>query len=64
MLKFIFAMHFDLSHVVAAVSGATGYGIASYAARIFPMPKNPYLKWIVQVIQFALSNPDKANVQP
>jgi hypothetical protein len=50
----------DLGHISAAIGGATAYGIASYAARTFPMPQNPYGAWLVRVIQYALSNPDQA----
>lgn len=54
------AWNYIAGHWQAWLSGATGYGIVSYAARTVPVPDNKWLKWLVGIFQFAAANPDKA----
>lgn len=50
-------MHIDLHSLFA---GAATYGVLAYAAQTFPTPQNAYARWAVGVLQFALSNREKA----
>lgn len=52
-------MHFIAMHVGGWMEGAAAYGVLAYASRTIPIPANPWAKWIVGVLQFALSNVEK-----
>lgn len=47
----------DFKHIL---EGSFLYGVTSYAMRTFPQPNNIYAKWVLGVIQYAVSNPDLA----
>jgi hypothetical protein len=52
-------INFHAIHWQGFVSGAFAYGVAAYAARTIPIPDNRWARWIVGVLQFALSNAEK-----
>jgi len=51
-------MHFNVTQML---QGAAVYGAAAYAARTIPIPSNPWLKWVVGIFQYVLSNVEKGN---
>lgn len=53
-------MHLDLQSFVA---GGFVWLVAAYAARTIPAIKNPWGKWIVGILQFAVANVEQAKLQ-
>jgi hypothetical protein len=48
-------------YLVAAGAAMSGWSWLSYAAQTFPVPKNPYGRWFLGVVQKALANQNKVD---
>ena len=48
--------HFDLTSLF---TGGFGMLVISYAMRTIPQPKSVWARWLIGVLQFAVSNADK-----
>lgn len=52
-------MHWD--RIVSALSGATVIGALSHMVNTFPIPSNPYAKWLLGSIQYIVGQRENAS---
>lgn len=45
--------------LVTFFAGGATWTVIAYAAQTFPVPQNPYARWFVSIIQFAVANRNK-----